>query len=276
MLKHFDGRTAVVTGAASGIGLAIAQRCRQRGMRVALLDVEQGALERAAAAIGGGNVLAVHLDIANAASVESAAQHVREVFGPVQLLCNNAGVSLTGPLWEHPAEDWDWVVAVNLLGVGYGIRAFVPAMVAGGGEGHIVNTASFAGLAPLPNTGIYSATKAAVVALSEALLHDLRQIGSPLGVSVLCPGMVRTNIVDSERNRPTATGPVRPAEAPPDPARADEPGAIADLVLRAAADDEFYVLTNPAAASEAANRAKRILDRRHPEPPDFASMLPAP
>jgi NAD(P)-dependent dehydrogenase (short-subunit alcohol dehydrogenase family) len=205
MLTEFEGRTAVVTGGASGIGLGLARRCGARGMNVALLDVEAGALGEAAGLVGDADrVLTRVVDVSVAAQVEAAAGEVVERFGKVHLLCNNAGVSITGPQWTMTDDDCRWATGVNLFGVMNGIRAFVPGMLAHGEDGHVVNTSSLAGLTPMPHASVYAATKAAVVAMSEVLFFDLRDAGAKIGASVLCPGLVNTNIMTSDRNRPAA------------------------------------------------------------------------
>lgn len=203
MLTTFKEMTAVVTGAASGIGFGLARRCHERGMNIAMLDVEGDALESASTSIADpGRILPLVVDTADAAAMEAAAASVSERFGSVHLLCNNAGVSISGPLWGMTDQDFRWVLGVNIMGVENGIRAFLPRMLQSGEHGHVVNTSSLAGLTPMSNAGLYSATKAAVVALSEVLFHDLRKLEAKIGVSVLCPGLVNTAILRSERNRP--------------------------------------------------------------------------
>ena len=279
MLTELAGRTAVVTGAASGIGLGLAQQCRARGMNVAMLDVEAGALEASAALVGGEeHVLALRADVSDAEAMEAVAAEVYERFGAVHLLCNNAGVSITGPLWEMTDKDWRWVINVNLLGVANGIRSFVSRMVAGGEEGHVVSTSSLAGLTPMPHAGIYSATKSAVIALSESLFFDLQDAGTRIGVSVLCPGLVNTNILRSDRNRPhgaTETG----EEAIPDEALSffqmgDSPNDVADHVLDAVARDDFIILTGEGGRPDMEARAAATLALTQPHRPNPAAMMP--
>jgi NAD(P)-dependent dehydrogenase (short-subunit alcohol dehydrogenase family) len=281
MLKDFEGRTAVVTGAASGIGLGLVRRCRERGMRVAMLDVEPGALHDAAATVGGaGDVLALTVDVSDAAEVEAAAAAVAERFGPVHLLCNNAGVSITGPLWQMTADDYRWVTGVNLFGVANGIRSFVSRMVEAGEPGHVVTTSSLAGLTPMPHAGLYSATKAAVVAMSEVLFHELRDAGVPIGVSVLCPGLVNTNILRSLRNRPedaTETGEgAIPEESHVFFALGTDPLDVADRVLHAVERDDFYVLTNEAGRPDIAARMQAMVELGQPPRPSAGSIMPDP
>ena len=279
MLSELGGRTAAVTGAASGIGLGLARRCREQGMNVVMVDVELGALREAASGVGGDeHVLAVQADVSDADAVDAAAAAAYERFGAVHLVCNNAGVSITGRLWEMTDKDWRWVTGVNLLGVANGIRSFVGRMVAGGEPGHVVNTSSLAGLTPMPHAGVYSATKAGVVALSEVLLHDLRDAGAPVGVSVLCPGLVNTNIIRSDRNRPHAASETGEAAIPEEAlgffAFGDDPLAVADRVLHAVAHDDFYVLTGEGARPGIAARMQAMVDLSEPPRTDPASVMP--
>jgi NAD(P)-dependent dehydrogenase (short-subunit alcohol dehydrogenase family) len=279
MLSELAGRTAVVTGAASGIGLGIARRCRDRGMNVVMLDVEPGALQAAASGIGGEeHVLALPSDVSDPDGVEEVAAAAYERFGAVHLLVNNAGVSITGPLWAMTPKDWNWVVGVNLIGVANGIRSFGSRMVEGGEEGHIVSTSSLAGLTPMPHAGVYSATKSGVVALSEVLYHDLRAAGSRIGVSVLCPGLVNTNILKSVRNRPhgaeeTADMPI-PDEALEFFKLGDTPEDVADRVLRAVENDDFYILTGEGGRPDIEARMKAMVELGHPPVPNPGSIMP--
>jgi NAD(P)-dependent dehydrogenase (short-subunit alcohol dehydrogenase family) len=279
MLTELAGRTAAVTGAASGIGLGIARRCCDRGMNVVMLDVEIGALREAAAGVGGDeHVLALQADVSDPDRMDEVAAEAYETFGAVHLLVNNAGVSLTGPLWEMTPKDWSWGVGVNLIGVANGIRSFGSRMVAGGEEGHIVSTSSLAGLTPMPHAGVYSATKAAVVALSEVLYHDLQAIDSKVGVSVLCPGLVNTNILKSVRNRPfdaseSADVPI-PEEAISVFQLGDTPEDVADRVLRAVENDDFYILTGEGGRADIAARSKALVELSHPPRPNPGSIMP--
>jgi NAD(P)-dependent dehydrogenase (short-subunit alcohol dehydrogenase family) len=279
VLTDLSGRTAAITGSASGIGLGLARRCRARGMNVVMLDVEIGALKGAAADVGTDeHVLALQADVADADAVDAAAAAAFDRFGAVHLLCNNAGVSITGPLWEMTDKDWRWVTGVNLLGVANGVRSFVSRMVAAGVEGHVVNTSSLAGLTPMPVAGVYSATKAGVVALSEVLFHDLRDAGAKIGVSVLCPGLVNTNILKSDRNRPhaaTESGePAIPEEAFGFFAFGDDPLAVADRVLDAVAHDDFYILTGEGGRPDIAARMQAMVDLAQPHRPNPAAIMP--
>lgn len=204
-MKTLRGKVAVVTGAASGLGRAMALAFAREGMRVALADVDEANLAHTAQAARalGVEALAVRVDVAKGAEVDAFAARTVAVFDGVHVVCNNAGVSPVGAAWENSVADWEWTLGVNLWGVIHGVRAFVPQLIAQG-EGHVVNTASVAGLISPPGLGVYNVTKHAVVALSETLQHDLRLRGANVGVSVLCPAYVPTGIADSERSRPSA------------------------------------------------------------------------
>jgi NAD(P)-dependent dehydrogenase (short-subunit alcohol dehydrogenase family) len=203
-MRELRHKVAVVTGGASGIGLALARRFAAEGMALVLADVEGEALDVAAAALDdeGAEVLAIRTDVSDPAQVEALAEAAFERHGSVHLLCNNAGVVHRGAAWEQSLEDWEWVLGVDLWGVIHGVRAFVPTMLASGEPGHVVNTASVAGLVPFLEIASYDVAKAGVVSLSESMYLDLRRQKAALGVSVLCRGVVNTRIYSSERNRP--------------------------------------------------------------------------
>lgn len=252
-MQDLTGKNAVVTGAASGIGRALAGRFAAEGMRVVLADVEAAPLEAAAKELraDGAEVAQVVTDVSDGDQVDALAAAATEAFGPVHVLCNNAGVGAGGLLSELTTADWQWVLGVNLWGVIHGIRAFLPGMVAHGEPAHIVNTASLAGHVAAPFMGPYSASKFAVVAISETLHHELSMTGANVRASVLCPGWVNTNIAASERNRPAALGGGSRGEDP----RAQmlnqvlesgmAPAEVAELVLSAIRDDRFWVFTHP-------------------------------
>jgi NAD(P)-dependent dehydrogenase (short-subunit alcohol dehydrogenase family) len=286
-MEDLAGRAAVVTGAASGIGRAMAERFAAAGMRVVLADVEEEALLAAeqALASSGADVAGVVCDVADRASVDALAETAVSRFGPVHLLCNNAGVAggLGGAIWETSSKDWAWVVGVNLMGVVHGIQAFVPRMLEHGEDGHVVNTSSVLGLSS-GGGSIYSVTKHAVTRLSEGLWHDLRAAGSSLGVSVLCPGLIATHIVSSDRNRPAAlrddddVDEAASAEAAQRRQLAQDwfleagmpPAEVADMVVDAVLHDRFYVLTHPDMIKpQVEARLRAVLDGEDP-PAGFA------
>jgi NAD(P)-dependent dehydrogenase (short-subunit alcohol dehydrogenase family) len=256
-MRDLSGKVAVVTGAASGIGLALSRRLGADGMRVMMADVEEPALEAAARSLAdeGIETATAVTDVSDAGAVDALARATLGRFGAVHVVCNNAGVAGGGLSWQVPAPVWDWIVGVNLFGVVHGIRSFVPHLIAQG-EGHVVNTASLAGLLGSPGLSAYCATKHAVVGLSETLAHDLAAVGSPVGVSVLCPGFVRTKIAEADRNWPARYG------APPvtdDQPGADEmrqaiagaiesgldPAVVAQAVRDAIVAGRFWILTHP-------------------------------
>ena len=269
-MKDFKGKTAFVTGAASGIGLGLARTFLDRGMNVMMADVEQGALDAAAHSLSnyGDKVASVLCDVAVGEAIAEAAQRAIERFGNVHVLCNNAGVSRGGSAEEIPLGDWDWVIAVNLYGLIHGIRAFLPHMKAHGQPGHIVNTSSMSGLTPKPFAGPYGATKFAVVGLSHVLRQELA--GTNIGVSVLCPGWTRTNMPDSGRNRPARHGGAFDVGADPTLAERNreyvegsrsglDPLDLAALVVRAIEENEFYILTQPNRRADVAARYDEIM-----------------
>jgi NAD(P)-dependent dehydrogenase (short-subunit alcohol dehydrogenase family) len=203
-VRDFAGRVAVITGAASGIGRGLARHSAREGMRVVLADVEVGALDEAVDEVRalGADAVGVRTDVSSEPQVRALADAAFDRYGAVHLLCNNAGVFQAGVVWQRTQADWDWVLGVNVLGVLHGIRAFVPRLLEQGGEAHIVNTASMAGLISVAYSGPYVVSKFAAAALTECLAHDLRAQGAAIGVSCLVPGLVDTRIADSTRNRP--------------------------------------------------------------------------
>lgn len=264
-MKDFAGGTAIVTGGAGGIGFALAKRFGQEGMRVLLLDIEADALEPAVEELRGYQIdaRAQRCDVADAAILQNSIAAAADEMGPVQVLCNNAGVAAGGLLEEVPLADWDWIVGVNLMSVVYGCRAVLPHMRAHGRPSWIVNTASMAGMLGLPGMAPYCATKSAVVAISESLRQELAETN--IGVSALCPGWVRTQIHDSRRNHPapdTAAAPTR------DPGRAEmvrqfidngmEPDQLAERVLEAIAANELYIFTHPEMGNLIEERGRAI------------------
>jgi NAD(P)-dependent dehydrogenase (short-subunit alcohol dehydrogenase family) len=271
-VEQLEGKVAVVTGAASGIGLAMAQRFAAEGMRLVLADIEEAALEGVAKQLvdTGTEVLALPTDVSETAAVDGLAAAARERFGTYHVVCNNAGVGGHGfASWAGPREEWEWVLGVNLWSVIDGIRAFVPALVEQN-EGHIVNTASVAGLGAIPFMGPYSAAKHAVVAISEALHHELAMSASEVGVTVLCPGFVKTRIDESTRNWLGRLGP-EPTNASPmgelmeqvvkNAVAAGAPTeSLAQQVIDAIRDRQFLVTTDLRLASAAADNRRAEVD----------------
>jgi NAD(P)-dependent dehydrogenase (short-subunit alcohol dehydrogenase family) len=283
-MMDFQDKVAVVTGAASGIGRALAQRFARAGMRVVLADVEPGALEEAAHEVAGAGAatLAVRTDVSKAADVEALAKATLDRFGAVHVVCNNAGVAQSGLAWSHTVADWEWILGVNLWGVIHGVRVFTPILLSQGDEGHIVNTASLAGLLSGPGSAIYNVTKHGVVTLSETLFQELLMLGSPVRVSVLCPGFVATRIADAERNRPAELA--DRGERPPGYEALDaigrqliasgsSPTTIADCVFDAIGAQRFYVLPHPEWKDQIRQRMEDILAERNPSPPDVGALL---
>lgn len=279
-MKEFGGKVAVVTGAASGIGRAMAERFATEGMKVVLADVEEGALARAEAELkaGGAKVLAIPTDVSRAGDVEALARRTIDAFGAVHILCNNAGVSpVMGASWELTETDWQWVLGVNLWGVLHGIHSFVPIMLKQDSEGHIVNTASMAGLvAGGPWWSTYGVAKHGVVNLSESLHRELAAVGSRVKVSVLCPAWVKTQLMDAERNRPASLRNEPSAGTPPPQAALMEqavrqfvgggtdPSEIAGLVVDAIESERFWILPHPEWKEQIRTRMEDILSERNP------------
>jgi NAD(P)-dependent dehydrogenase (short-subunit alcohol dehydrogenase family) len=273
-MRELRGKCAVVTGAASGIGRALADAFAAEGMRVVLADIEPGALEEAAEALraSGTAVLAVPTDVSQAEQVQALADRAVAAFGRVDVVCNNAGVALSGAAWEHTLDDWRWLLGVNLWGVVHGVRTFVPLMLNQGGEGHVVNTGSVAGLTSNPFMSIYNVSKHAVVTLSETLQKELTLMGTAVRVSVLCPGFVNTRILEAERNRPATLQNATATERHPtfeEMARASlaaglPPAQVAAQVVDAVKTERFYVLTHPEFAPRVRERMEDILEGRTP------------
>jgi NAD(P)-dependent dehydrogenase (short-subunit alcohol dehydrogenase family) len=274
-MKELKGKVAVVTGAASGLGRAMALAFADEGMHVALGDVADVSDTFAQVEAKGVSAVALKVDVSRQEDVERFAQLVDRDLGGADLICNNAGVSPLGAAWEGSLGDWQWIVGVNLWGVIHGVRSFVPRLIARGG-GHVVNTASVAGLINPPGSAAYNVTKHAVVAFSETLYHDLRERGSTVGVSVLCPAYVPTGIADSERNRPAEFAPG--TKSPETAAREQmlkkavasgrlSAADVARAVVQAVQDGRFYILTHPRIKGAIGARMQDILDERAPRNP---------
>jgi NADP-dependent 3-hydroxy acid dehydrogenase YdfG len=262
-------RIALITGAASGIGYALAQRAAADGMTVVLVDVDADAVERARErlAAGGASAHARALDVSDRAAMIALATEVGEEIGDVWLLVNNAGVFLAGTFLEMPPEQWEFIIGVNLWGVVYGLQAFLPGMVARDG-GHVVNTSSVDGIVTVPNATSYNAAKHAVTALSETLHRELEAAGSSVGVSVLCPGAVATNIVASARHWPARLGPAPPVSNEPYPELDGviSPARVAEITFAGIAERRFWILTHPEQyASAITARAEGIVGGDNPD-----------
>lgn len=290
MLTEFAGRVAAITGAASGFGREFARIAAARGMRLGLADIDATALRQVADEMraAGAEVVTERVDVSIGDDVGRFARSTRDAFGQVDLLFNNAGVATTGYVWESTERDWQWVLGVNLWGVIHGVRHFVPAMIEQRTAGHVVNTASVAGLLSPPAMGAYNVSKHGVVALTETLFHDFKLAGAALGCSVLCPAFVATGIADSGRNRPAALRDATPETAAQGKARKALEKAITSGRLSAAdigrttfeaiEQDRFYIVTHDRIRGSIALRHADIDELRQPsdpyaDKPDAAARL---
>ncbi|MBR11596.1 MAG: hypothetical protein CL442_00410 [Acidimicrobiaceae bacterium] len=276
-MTDLDRKVAVITGGASGLGLAFAQRFAIAGMKVAIADIEEPALDAAVEGLrdAGAEVLGVRCDVADARSVHDLAAAVDDAFGAVHVVCLNAGVALSGPLHKQTLADWQWIVGVNLMGIVHGLDAFLPGLVERD-EGHVVVTASVAGHTAYPSLGPYSATKHAAVAIAEALYNEQAAAGSNVGVTALCPGFVATGIFDSARNRPENLADAL-AEPPTDEevatreaflemiaTEALRPSQVAEMVHDAVRDGTFWVFSDDRHVENIGNRHDEIRTRTNP------------
>jgi NAD(P)-dependent dehydrogenase (short-subunit alcohol dehydrogenase family) len=284
--KHLGrGDTAVITGAASGFGLELARLCAQRGMNIVAADVQADALARAEQELAGlgAPVLPFKLDVSRAAEVEAMAAATVKRFGVPHLVFNNAGVGAGGLIWEHTLADWEWVLGVNLMGVAHGVRVFTPLMLEAADrdpayEGHVINTASMAGLVNPPNMGVYNVSKHAVVSISETLYQDLSLVSEQVHAHVLCPFFVATAIGQSGRNRPTelSNPSAKPtpsqliAQAMTDKAVSSgkvTAAMVAQFVIDAVRDDRFYIYSHPKALGSVQTRLEDVMQQRNPTDP---------
>jgi len=286
-MKHFQDRVAVITGAASGFGREFATIAARLGMRLVLADVQQDALDSAAAELTaqGAQVIALRCDVRKAEEVQALADAAMARFGAVHLLFNNAGVGAGGLIWENTQADWEWVLGVNLWGVIHGVRIFTPLMLAAaqvepGYEGHIVNTASMAGLLNAPTMGVYNVSKHAVVSLTESLYQDLKLIDAPIGASVLCPYFVPTGITQSHRNRPdelkadAPTASQRASQAMSDKAVSSgkvSAAQVAEWTFDAIRAARFYIYSHPGALGNVQKRMEEIVMQTNPGDPYAAA-----
>jgi len=284
-MKTFKGRTAVITGAASGFGFEASRIAAGLGMNIVMADVQQDALDRAAAEIAalGASVLPYRLDVSKAAEVEAMAAATQQRFGAPHFVFNNAGVGGGGLIWEQTLKDWEWIIGVNVMGVAHGVRVFTPMMLEAAKrdpsyEGHITNTASMAGMVNMPNMGVYNVSKHAVVSLSETLYQDLGLVTQQIHASVLCPFFVTTGITASERNRPQEMQekdgkPTRSqlvAKAQGDKAVGSgkvSAAQVAQFVFDAMREERFYVWSHPHALASVQTRLEDIAQSRNPSDP---------
>ena len=281
-MKDFVGKTAVITGAASGIGYALAEKFANEGMNIVLADIEQDALDIAVKKVSniGVESFGINIDVMHKDSVDYLFNESVKAFGKVHILCNNAGVASTvvaDGIWELDEKDWDWVLGVNFYGTLYGIQSFVPHMINHKEEGHVLNTISLAGI--LPGEAIYGVSKHAALALSESLWQGLRNIKSNIGASVLCPGFVNTNIIESNRNRPdhlsssNKTNFILKKLASSVLKRGKEPDEIADTTFDAIKQNHFYILPHTSYDDMIKERFSRILARTEPQSADMQEIL---
>ncbi len=263
-MKDVAGKVAFITGAASGMGLGMARAFADAGMKIMMADIDAGKLDEAAAGLNakGADVATLVCDVTKRESVYDAADATVAHFGKVNVLCNNAGINVGGTYEELSQQDWDWVIAVNQLGVQYGISAFLPKIKANGEEGHIMTTSSMAGLVNAgPGWAPYNASKFAVVVMSEVLKSELKE--TPIGVSVLCPGAVATNIVEAAKHRPSDYGssgdkPVIPGDANILLEQGLDPDVVGKLVLEGILADQFFLFTDPRMVKQVERRFDRI------------------
>lgn len=283
MILEFKNKTAVLTGAGSGFGLEMARIAALRGMNVVLVDVQQDALDAAQAEIEktAPSCKAYRVDVSSADAMQALAQDVHTHYGAPHLVFNNAGVGSGGLVWENSLADWSWVLGVNLMGVVHGVHFFTPLMLAAAKadpqyQGHIVNTASMAGLLNPPNMGVYNVSKHAVVSLTETLYHDLRLVGEQVSASVLCPYFVPTGISQSHRNRPAQLKAQRPTQsqligqAMSDKAVGSgkiSAAQVAAKVFAALEADQFYIYSHPQALANVQERLEDIVLARNPSDP---------
>jgi NAD(P)-dependent dehydrogenase (short-subunit alcohol dehydrogenase family) len=283
MIDNFKGKTAVLTGAGSGFGLECARIAARLGMNLVLVDVQEDALEQAAKELTaqGANVMACKVDVSDASAMEQLALQVQQRFGAPHLVFNNAGVGSGGLIWENSVADWQWVLGVNLWGVVHGVRLFTPMMLQAAKQdpnyqGHIVNTASMAGLLAAPNMGVYNVSKHAVVALSETLHQDLQLVSDQVGASVLCPYFVPTGISQSHRNRPADVAANKPTQsqligqAMSDKAVGSgkvSAAEVAQKVFDAVQAGQFYIYSHPQALSLVNQRMQAVVEGTNPPDP---------
>ena len=271
-LPQTEGRVAVVTGAGSGIGRAMVAHFVERGMSVAAADIDADAAAESAA-LAGGDVISMGVDVSDAAAVEALAEAAYGEWGAVHLLCNNAGVFQAGLSWQRSVDDWEWALGVNLWGIIHGVKAFVPRMLVGGDDGHVVNTSSVAGFVAAPYSGPYNVSKVAAFSMSETLAHDLAAVGARIGASVLCPSSIRTGIAHTDKVRPGG-----PSEEGDDAALVREslfqitetgidPSEVPPIVLAGIDAGDFLIATKPSYRAQVQTRFDALLERQLPPTP---------
>jgi NAD(P)-dependent dehydrogenase (short-subunit alcohol dehydrogenase family) len=263
-VDQLEGRVAVVTGAASGIGLAYARLLGSRGMHLVLADIEPDVLDEASRSVDAASVIAVVTDVSDAESVQALADRAFDAHPTVHVLCNNAGVSMVTTVIEATASDWQWMLGVNVWGIIHGIISFVPEMIRRGEPGHVVNTCSVASWTVSPGYGLYAATKHAAAAISEALAAELADSGAPIGVTAVCPSLVRTRLFSADRNRPAALGGADPGSEA-EQARVDAfteniqtPDEVAQSMLEAMREGRLWAFPNPDALQPIRDRFARV------------------
>ena len=281
-MKNFKDKVAVITGAASGIGRGIAERCAKEGMKVVLADIEEKALIETEVEIKsrGAPVISVLTDVSKLSDVEVLADKSLAIYNSVDILFNNAGVGICSTIWESTILDWKWVLGVNLWGVIHGIKTFVPIMLKQNTEAHIVNTASMLGFLSGAALGTYKVSKQGIISISETLYHELKQINAKIDVSVLCPGFINTNILNCERNRPKELRNISIDEKKLKEGKevrlnhrlinqavseGMSPQRLADYVFNAIREEKFYIFVNPGDFKRQADeRAEDIICERNP------------
>ncbi len=277
-MKEFEGKVAIVTGAASGIGYALAERFASEGMKVVLSDIEESALLKTEKDFEekGYEVTSLVVDVSKESDIRQLAENTIRKYGAIHILCNNAGVFCEfAPIWKQSVETWNWMLGVNLWGVIHGIRTFVPIMIEQGTECHIINTASMSGLFSMPMISLYNSIKHAVISITESLYMELKLENAKIGVSVLCPGMVKTNFNNSERNRPDD---LRSAEIEKTDiqqiwhdayseylAGGMDAAAVADITLDAIKHENFYIFPSKPPIEIARSWMNNILSEKNPE-----------